>query len=58
MEKKIRKESNDRLQVHLKERMSALEEKNHLTQDLDKARKCAEDVLKEKVKLILHNLMD
>lgn len=46
-------ESNDRLQVHLKERMSALEEKNHLTQDLDKARKCAEDVLKEKVKLKL-----
>jgi chromosome segregation ATPase len=42
-------ESNDRLQVHLKERMSALEEKNHLTQDLDKSRKCLEDSLKEKV---------
>ena len=44
-------ESNDRLQVHLKERMSALEEKNHLTQDLDKSRKCLEDLLKEKVRL-------
>jgi hypothetical protein len=31
--------------------MSALEEKNHLTQDLDKSRKCLEDLLKEKVRL-------
>lgn len=48
----IQTESNDRLQVHLKERMSALEEKNHLTQDLDKSRKCLEDSLKEKVKFL------
>ena len=45
-------ESNDRLQVHLKERMTALEEKNHLTQDLDKARKCMEDSLKEKAEIL------
>jgi hypothetical protein len=32
--------------------MSALEEKNHLTQDLDKSRKCLEDSLKEKVKFL------
>ncbi|XP_059352042.1 liprin-alpha-2-like isoform X2 [Daphnia carinata] len=49
---KLLQESNDRLQVHLKERMSALEEKNHLTQDLDKSRKCLEDSLKEKAEIL------
>ena len=37
-------ESNDRLQVHLKERMHALEEKNALQQELDKLRKVLEDL--------------
>lgn len=32
--------------------MSALEEKNHLTQDLDKSRKCLEDSLKEKADIL------
>ena len=45
---KLLQESNDRLQVHLQERMSALEEKNHLTQELEKARKCMEESLNEK----------
>jgi len=43
-------ESNERLQVHLKERMHALEEKNALTQELEKTRKVAEDLQGEKVK--------
>lgn len=43
------KESNDRLQVHLKERMHALEEKNALQQELDKLRKVLEDLQGEKV---------
>lgn len=42
-------ESNERLQVHLKERMHALEEKNALTQELEKTRKLVEDLQAEKV---------
>lgn len=45
---KLLSESNDRLQVHLKERMTALEEKNTLTQELDKAKKYAEELNHEK----------
>lgn len=47
-------ESNERLQVHLKERMHALEEKNALTQELEKTRKVAEDLQGEKVKKYLN----
>uniref|UniRef100_U5EXQ6 Putative lar-interacting protein n=1 Tax=Corethrella appendiculata TaxID=1370023 RepID=U5EXQ6_9DIPT len=45
---KLLSESNDRLQVHLKERMHALDEKNALTQELDKARKISEELHHEK----------
>ena len=45
-------ESNERLQVHLKERMHALEEKNALTQELEKTRKIAEDLQNEKSELM------
>lgn len=44
-------ESNERLQVHLKERMHALEEKNMLTQELEKCRKLVEEIQTEKVYL-------
>lgn len=45
---KLLQESNDRLQVHLKERMAALEEKNQLTQELDRSRKGLDESLSEK----------
>uniref|UniRef100_A0A3P9J3T1 PTPRF interacting protein alpha 2 n=1 Tax=Oryzias latipes TaxID=8090 RepID=A0A3P9J3T1_ORYLA len=41
-------ESNERLQLHLKERMAALEEKNMLIQDSDGYRKQYEESLQEK----------
>lgn len=49
---KLLSESNDRLQVHLKERMHALEEKNALQQELDKLRKVLEDLQGEKGNIV------
>ncbi|XP_026828286.1 liprin-alpha-1 isoform X6 [Ooceraea biroi] len=49
---KLLSESNERLQVHLQERMHALEEKNALTQELEKTRKVAEDLQNEKANII------
>jgi predicted nuclease with TOPRIM domain len=36
-------ESNERLQAHLKERMHSLEEKNHLSNELERTKKRLED---------------
>ncbi|KAM7378425.1 hypothetical protein PAMA_013368 [Pampus argenteus] len=44
-------ESNERLQLHLKERMAALEEKNLLIQDSDGYRKQYEESIHEKTQL-------
>ena len=50
---KLLQESNERLQVHLKERMEALEEKNHLNLEVDRLKKQHEDLSMEKVAILL-----
>ena len=47
---KLLSESNERLQVHLKERMHSLEEKNHLSNDLERTKKKLEDIEQQKVR--------
>ncbi len=51
---KLLQESNERLQVHLKERMEALEEKNHLNLEVDRLKKQHEDLSMEKVAILLY----
>jgi hypothetical protein len=46
---KLLTESNERLQLHLKERMQALEERNALTQKLDTVRQTLEETTQERV---------
>lgn len=48
---KLLSESNERLKIHLKERMSALDDKNGLTQELDKVRRVMDEVETAKHKI-------
>ena len=49
---KLLAESNERLQLHLKERMSALEDKNTMTQELERIRKMLDETQLEKGKIL------
>ncbi|XP_061466689.1 liprin-alpha-1 isoform X10 [Rhineura floridana] len=51
---KLLSESNERLQLHLKERMAALEDKNALLREVENAKKHVEELQNEKDQLVLN----
>ncbi|XP_053304750.1 liprin-alpha-1 isoform X9 [Spea bombifrons] len=50
---KLLSESNERLQLHLKERMASLEDKNSLVRELESAKKLVDEIQHEKDQLLL-----
>uniref|UniRef100_A0A672TN93 PTPRF interacting protein alpha 1 n=1 Tax=Strigops habroptila TaxID=2489341 RepID=A0A672TN93_STRHB len=51
---KLLSESNERLQLHLKERMAALEDKNSLLREIENAKKQIEELQHEKDQLVVN----
>ncbi|NWI58341.1 LIPA1 protein, partial [Calyptomena viridis] len=51
---KLLSESNERLQLHLKERMAALEDKNSLLREIENAKKQIEELQHEKDQLLIN----
>ncbi|XP_021564079.1 liprin-alpha-1 isoform X1 [Carlito syrichta] len=51
---KLLSESNERLQLHLKERMAALEDKNSLLREVENAKKQLEEMQHDKDQLVLN----
>ncbi|XP_038619943.1 liprin-alpha-1 isoform X6 [Tachyglossus aculeatus] len=51
---KLLSESNERLQLHLKERMAALEDKNSLLREVENSKKQVEEIQNEKDQLVLN----
>ncbi|XP_054131018.1 liprin-alpha-1 isoform X2 [Melozone crissalis] len=51
---KLLSESNERLQLHLKERMAALEDKNSLLREIENAKKQIEELQHEKDQLVIN----
>ncbi|XP_077178216.1 liprin-alpha-1 isoform X11 [Paroedura picta] len=51
---KLLSESNERLQLHLKERMAALEDKNTLLREVENVKKQVEELQNEKDQLVLN----
>ncbi|KAM6466704.1 liprin-alpha-1 isoform 8-T8 [Liasis olivaceus] len=51
---KLLSESNERLQLHLKERMAALEDKNSLLREVESAKKQVEELQNEKDQLVVN----
>ncbi|NXN53540.1 LIPA1 protein, partial [Rynchops niger] len=51
---KLLSESNERLQLHLKERMAALEDKNSLLREIENSKKQIEELQHEKDQLVLN----
>jgi predicted nucleic acid-binding Zn-ribbon protein len=48
---KLLNESNERLQMHVKERMQSIDEKNQLQQECDKVRKLIEELESDKSRM-------